>query len=113
LEPEIALPPETRTDAKALARFVEGELKDATVFLTSSPEEYPVLLQGRRLAFTVKPFVYDEREYRSAPIEEPGEQCETDASRVIHASGLDTTLNITRELLAKNQVLSADRSGRA
>jgi hypothetical protein len=30
---------------------------------------------------------------------------------VIHASRLDAGLDITRELLAKNQVLTADRSG--
>jgi hypothetical protein len=48
-----------------------------------------------------------------APIEESGKQCEANPTRVIHASGLDATLDITRELLAKNQVLSADRSGRA
>jgi len=48
-----------------------------------------------------------------APIEESGKQCEANPSRVIHPSGLDATLDITRELLAKNQVLSADRSLRA
>ena len=52
-------------------------------------------------------------DHRIAPIEESGEQCEADASRVIHASGFDPTLDITRELFAKNQVLSADRAGRA
>ena len=43
----------------------------------------------------------------------PGEQGEADASRVIHASGFDTTLDVPRELFAKNQILSADRAGRA
>jgi hypothetical protein len=47
-----------------------------------------------------------------APIEESGEQCEAYSSRVIRASGLDATLDVTRKLLAKNQVLSADRTGR-
>ena len=51
--------------------------------------------------------------YRIAPIEQSGEQGNTDAGRVIQASGFDTTLDITGELLAKYQVLSADRSGRA
>ena len=47
-----------------------------------------------------------------APIEHSGEQGKADACRVIQASGFDTALDITRELLAKNQVLSADRAGR-
>ena len=50
---------------------------------------------------------------RIAPIEESGEQCEADASRVIHASGFDTSLDIPRELPAKDQILSANRAGRA
>ena len=49
--------------------------------------------------------------YRIAPIEQSGEQGEADPSHVIHACGFDPTLDITRELPAKNQVLSADRSG--
>ncbi len=36
-----------------------------------------------------------------------------DRTGVIHASGFDTALDITRELLAKNQILCADRPGRA
>jgi hypothetical protein len=32
---------------------------------------------------------------------------------MIHAFGLDTTLDIPRELSAKNQILGADRAGRA
>ena len=51
-------------------------------------------------------------DYLIPPIEESGEQCEADARRVIHASGFDTALNMTRELFAKNQVLSADRTRR-
>ena len=54
---------------------------------------------------------YDD--YRIAPIEQSGEQCEADARRAINASGFDTTLDITRELLAKNQILGAERAGRA
>jgi len=46
-------------------------------------------------------------------IEQSGEQGKADAGRVIQASGFDTTLDITGELLAKYPVLSADRSGRA
>jgi len=53
---------------------------------------------------------YDD--HRIAPIEQSGEQCEADASRVIHTSGFDTTLDVPRELFAKNQILSTDRSGR-
>jgi hypothetical protein len=52
-------------------------------------------------------------DHRVAPIEESGEQCEVDASRVIHTSGLDTTLDTPRELFAKNQILSADSAGRS
>src|SRR6266851_1760442 len=52
-------------------------------------------------------------DHRVAPIEESGEQCEADASRVIHTSGLDTTLDMPRELFAKNQILSADSAGRS
>jgi hypothetical protein len=48
---------------------------------------------------------------RSAPIEHSREQCDADASGAIHASGFDTALDITRELLAKNQILRADRVG--
>jgi hypothetical protein len=54
---------------------------------------------------------YDD--HRIVPIEESGKQCEADARRVIHASGLDTTLEVPRQLLAKNQIFSAERSGRA
>ena len=52
-------------------------------------------------------------DHRIAPIEEPGEQREADPSHVIHASGFDPTLNVARELSAKNQILSANRAGRA
>jgi hypothetical protein len=52
-------------------------------------------------------------DHRSAPIEHSREQCEADASGVIHGSGFDTALGITRELLAKNQILCADHAGRA
>ena len=31
---------------------------------------------------------------------------------MIHASGFDTALDVTRELFAKNQVLSTDHAGR-
>src|SRR5205823_2323451 len=48
---------------------------------------------------------YDD--HRIAPIEEPGEQRKADARHVIHTSGLDATLDIPRELSAKNQILSA------
>ena len=48
-----------------------------------------------------------------APIEQSGEQGKADAGRAIQAPGFDTTLDITGELFAKDQVLSADRSGRA
>jgi hypothetical protein len=54
---------------------------------------------------------YDDN--RIAPIKQSGEQCEADARRVINASGLDTTLDIACQLFAKNQILSAERSGRA
>ena len=50
---------------------------------------------------------------RRAPIEHSREQCEADASGVIQAPRFDATLDITRQLLTKNQVLSADRAGRA
>ena len=52
-------------------------------------------------------------DHRVAPIEESGEQCEADASCVIHTSGFDTTLDIPHKLFAKNQILSADSAGRA
>jgi len=52
-------------------------------------------------------------DHRIAPIEESGEQREADPSHVIHASGFDATLNVPSELSAKNQILSADRAGRA
>src|SRR6202049_4393063 len=52
-------------------------------------------------------------DHRIAPIEEPGKQCAADASRVIHTSGPDPALDVPRELSAKNQILSADRAGRA
>jgi hypothetical protein len=42
--------------------------------------------------------------------DEPGEQCQGHASHVIHAPGLDTTLDIPRELSLKYQILSADRA---
>ena len=51
-------------------------------------------------------------DYCGAPIEHPREQGDADASGVIHASRFDTALDVTRELLAKNQVLSTDRAGR-
>jgi hypothetical protein len=50
-------------------------------------------------------------DHRIAPIEESGEQRKADASHVIHASWFDTTLDISRELSAKDQILSADRAG--
>jgi hypothetical protein len=49
----------------------------------------------------------------SAPIEHSREQGKANASGVIDASGFDTALDIPRELSAKNQILSADRAGRA
>ena len=52
-------------------------------------------------------------DHRRAPIEHSREQCEADASGVIQAPRSDATLDITRQLLTKNQVLSADRAGRA
>lgn len=51
-------------------------------------------------------------DHRIAPIERPGEQGQTAASGAIGASGLDTALDMTRELLAKHQIPSADRAGR-
>ena len=52
-------------------------------------------------------------DHRIAPFEESGEQCEVHASRVIHASRLDTTLDIPRQLSAQDQILNADCAGRA
>ena len=52
-------------------------------------------------------------DYGITPIEESGEQCKAYPSRVVRTSGFDATLDVTRELLAKNQVLGADRAGRA
>src|ERR1700680_4224314 len=52
-------------------------------------------------------------DHRIAPIEELRKQREAHTSRMVHSSGFDTALDIPRELFAKNQILSADRIGRA
>jgi hypothetical protein len=46
-----------------------------------------------------------------APIEQPGEQGKADVGRGVRAPGFDTTLDITGDLLAKYQILGADRAG--
>jgi serine/threonine protein kinase len=66
LENEVALPDDAQSDPKALARFIEDELRDAYVFLSSSADEKPLLLKGKRVAFTAQPFRYDGQEYRRA-----------------------------------------------
>jgi hypothetical protein len=44
-------------------------------------------------------------DHRVSPSEQPSEQGQADASGVIDASGLDTALDITRQLLAKDKNL--------
>ena len=48
-----------------------------------------------------------------APVKQSGKQRKADTRRVIHAFGFDTALDIPRKLFAKNQILSANRAGRA
>jgi len=48
--------------------------------------------------------------HRITPIQS-GEQRQAHASHVIHASWFDTTIDIPRELSAKDQILSAGRAG--
>jgi len=75
LKNEIALPDDLlskddgdsfvrRQKEDKLAKLIEEELRGAYVYVSTSPDDKPLLLQGNRVSFTAKPFRYDDRTYR-------------------------------------------------